>query len=163
HARNGRPALIRAKMNALIEKRVIEALYEASQAGVTVELVIRGVCCLKPGIPGVSENIHVRSVMGRFLEHPRVFYFQNDGEEELFLSSADWMPRNFFARVETAFPVDTPEIRARVIDEAFDRYLADNTGAWELTPAGEYRRITLAKGEKPFNAQQSLITDLGKH
>ncbi|WP_322521397.1 polyphosphate kinase 1 [Guyparkeria halophila] len=162
HARNGRPARIRAKMNSLIERRVIEALYEASQAGVTIELVIRGICCLKPGIPGVSENIHVRSVMGRFLEHPRVFYFHNDGEEELFLSSADWMPRNFFARVETAFPVDTPEIRARVIDEAFDRYLADNTGAWELTAAGEYRRITPAKGEKPFNAQQSLISDLGK-
>ncbi|MFO7582788.1 polyphosphate kinase 1 [Guyparkeria sp.] len=162
HARAGRKGLIRAKMNALIERRVIEALYEASQAGVKVELVIRGVCCLQPGIPGVSENIHVRSVMGRFLEHPRVFYFHNDGDEELFLSSADWMPRNFFARVETAFPVDTPEIRARVIDEAFDRYLADNTGAWELTAEGEYRRISPSGRKKPFNAQQSLIVDLGK-
>ncbi len=162
HARAGRKGLIRAKMNALIERRVIEALYEASQAGVTIELIVRGVCCLQPGVPGVSENIHVRSVMGRFLEHPRVFYFHNDGEEELFLSSADWMPRNFFARVETAFPVDPPEIRARVIDEAFDRYIADNTGAWELTAEGEYRRISPSKGEKPFNAQHSLITDLGK-
>ncbi|MGM0516986.1 MAG: polyphosphate kinase 1 [Pseudomonadota bacterium] len=162
HARAGRKGLIRAKMNALIERRVIEALYEASQAGVRIELIVRGVCCLKPGIPGVSENIHVRSVMGRFLEHPRVFYFHNDGEEELFLSSADWMPRNFFARVETAFPVDPPEIRARVIDEAFDRYLRDNTGAWELTAEGEYRRIQPTGGEKPFNAQGSLIADLGK-
>ena len=162
HARAGRKGLIRAKMNALIERRVIEALYEASQAGVTIELIVRGVCCLKPGIPGVSENIHVRSVMGRFLEHPRVFYFHNDGNEELFLSSADWMPRNFFARVETAFPVDPPEIRARVIDEAFDRYLTDNTGAWELTAEGEYRRIQPGPNEKPFNAQGSLIADLGK-
>jgi polyphosphate kinase len=161
HARAGRKGLIRAKMNALIERRVIEALYEASQAGVRIELIVRGICCLKPGIPGVSENIHVRSVMGRFLEHPRVFYFHNDGEEELFLSSADWMPRNFFARVETAFPVDPPEIRARVIDEAFDRYLRDNTGAWELTAEGEYRRIHPAEGETPFNAQDSLIADLG--
>ena len=162
HAHAGRKGLIRAKMNALIERRVIEALYEASQAGVTIELIVRGVCCLKPGIPGVSENIHVRSVMGRFLEHPRVFYFHNDGNEELFLSSADWMPRNFFARVETAFPVDPPEIRARVIDEAFDRYLTDNTGAWELTAEGEYRRIQPGPNEKPFNAQGSLIADLGK-
>ncbi|HSH84331.1 MAG TPA: polyphosphate kinase 1 [Guyparkeria sp.] len=162
HARAGKRAHIRAKMNALIERRVIEALYEASQAGVKIELIVRGICCLKPGVPGISENIHVRSVMGRFLEHPRVFFFHNDGEEELFLSSADWMPRNFFARVETAFPIETPEIRARVIDEAFDRYLADNTGAWELTAEGEYHRITPAEGEKSFNAQQSLITDLGK-
>ncbi|HZJ81184.1 MAG TPA: polyphosphate kinase 1, partial [Guyparkeria sp.] len=162
HARDGKWAHIRAKMNALIERRVIEALYEASQAGVKIELIVRGICCLKPGVPGVSENIHVRSVMGRFLEHPRVFFFHNDGEEELFLSSADWMPRNFFARVETAFPIETPEIRARVIDEAFDRYLADNTGAWELTAEGEYHRLVPDEGEKPFNAQQSLITDLGK-
>ncbi|HHQ69275.1 MAG TPA: polyphosphate kinase 1, partial [Halothiobacillaceae bacterium] len=161
-ARKGKKGLIRAKMNSLIERKVIEALYEASQAGVKIELVVRGICCLTPGVPGISDNIEVRSVMGRFLEHPRVFYFYNDGDEELFLSSADWMPRNFFARVETAFPITDPQIRARIIDEAFDRYMADNTGAWKLTAQGRYERIVRDADQPEFNAQQSLIEDLGK-
>lgn len=160
HARAGRKGLIRAKMNSLIDRQIIEALYQASQAGVHIDLIIRGVCCLQPGIPGLSENIHVRSVMGRFLEHPRVFYFLNDGDDELFLSSADWMPRNFFVRVESCFPIDAPEIKARVLDEAFDRYLADNTGAWTLGADGTYHRVKRHHNAKPRSAQQSLLDDL---
>ncbi len=160
HAKAGRKALIRAKMNALIDRQIIEALYQASQAGVVIELIVRGVCCLQPGVPGLSENIHVRSVMGRFLEHPRVFYFLNDGDDELFLSSADWMPRNFFVRLETCFPIDSPELKARVLDEAFERYLADNTGAWALEADGAYHRVKRHHNAKPRSAQQSLLDDL---
>ncbi len=160
HAKAGRKALIRAKMNALIDRQIIEALYQASQAGVVIDLIVRGVCCLQPGVPGLSENIHVRSVMGRFLEHPRVFYFLNDGDDELFLSSADWMPRNFFARLETCFPIDSPELKARVINEAFERYLADNTGAWALEADGLYHRVKRHHNAKPRSAQQSLLEDL---
>jgi len=162
HARAGKKALIRAKMNALIETKVIEALYAASQAGVQIELVIRGICCLKPGVPGLSENIKVRSVMGRFLEHSRVFYFYNDGDDELFLSSADWMPRNFFARLETCFPIDSPDLKARILEESFDLYMSDNTGAWELQPDGCYTRIKRHPNAKPRNAQQALIERLAK-
>lgn len=160
HAKAGRKALIRAKMNALIDRQVIEALYTASQAGVVIELIVRGVCCLQPGVPGLSQNIHVRSVMGRFLEHPRVFYFLNDGDDELFLSSADWMPRNFFARLETCFPIDSPELKARVLNEAFERYLGDNTGAWALEADGQYHRVKRHHNAKPRSAQQSLLEDL---
>ncbi len=160
HALAGRKGLIRAKMNALIDRQIIEALYQASQAGVQIQLIVRGVCCIQPGIAGLSENIQVRSVMGRFLEHPRVFYFQNDGDDELFLSSADWMPRNFFVRLETCFPIDTPELKARIIDEAFERYLADNTGAWMLESDGQYRRVKRHHNAKPRSAQLSLLADL---
>ncbi|MDD3608282.1 MAG: polyphosphate kinase 1 [Halothiobacillaceae bacterium] len=162
HARQGKAALIRAKMNALIDPYIIRALYAASQAGVKVELIVRGVCCLRPGVPGLSENIHVRSVMGRFLEHPRVFYFHNDGDEELFLSSADWMPRNFFTRMETCFPIEAPELRKRVIRESFELYLADNTGAWVLGPDGEYTRVHRHGNAKPRSAQQTLVEELTK-
>jgi len=161
HARAGRKGLIRAKMNALIDRQVIEALYAASQAGVTIELIVRGVCSLRPGVPGLSENIRVRSVMGRFLEHPRVFYFHNDGDDELFLSSADWMPRNFFARVEACFPIDLPEIKKRVMDEALDLYLADNSGAWTLKADGSYERVRRHHNAKPRSAQQILMERLG--
>ena len=160
HAQAGRKGLIRAKMNALIDRQIIEALYRASQAGVQIDLIIRGVCCIQPGIPGLSENIRVRSVMGRFLEHPRVFYFLNDGDDELFLSSADWMPRNFFVRVETCFPIDAPEIKARVINEAFERYLSDNTNSWSLEADGHYHRVRRHHNAKPRSAQQSLLNDL---
>jgi polyphosphate kinase len=160
HVQAGRKGLIRAKMNALIDRQIIEALYRASQAGVQIDLIIRGVCCIQPGIPGLSENIRVRSVMGRFLEHPRVFYFLNDGDDELFLSSADWMPRNFFVRVEACFPIDAPEIKARVINEAFERYLSDNTSAWSLEPDGRYHRVKRHHNAKPRSAQQSLLNDL---
>jgi polyphosphate kinase len=160
HAQAGRKGLIRAKMNALIDRQIIEALYLASQAGVQIDLIIRGVCCIQPGIPGLSENIRVRSVMGRFLEHPRVFYFLNDGDDELFLSSADWMPRNFFVRVEACFPIDAPEIKERVINEAFERYLSDNTSSWSLESDGCYHRVKRHHNAKPRSAQQSLLNDL---
>lgn len=162
HARAGKPALIRARMNALIEPKTIKALYQASQAGVKVEMVIRGICCLRPGIPEISDNIHIRSVMGRFLEHPRVFYFLNDGDEELYCSSADWMPRNFFSRVETAFPILDPELRKRVIYEAFTVHLEDNSQAWELQADGRYLRRQPQEGEAPLAAQTNLLELWGK-
>ena len=157
HACAGKPALIRARMNSLIEPQVIHALYQASQAGVKVELVVRGICCLRPNIKGVSENIHVRSVMGRFLEHPRVFYFHNAGDEELYCSSADWMPRNFFRRVEVAFPILDPALRRRVIHEAFELYLQDNSQAWELQADGTYLRRQPQTGETTNAAQTRLL------
>lgn len=160
HARDGKPALIRARMNSLIEPQTIHALYQASQAGVRVELVVRGTCCLRPGIAGVSDNIHVRSVMGRFLEHPRVFYFQNDGDEELYCSSADWMPRNFFRRVEVAFPILDSKLRQRVIREAFELHLQDNTQAWELQADGAYLRCQPEAGEAAVSAQSRLLAML---
>ena len=160
HARDGKPALILARMNSLIEPQTIHALYQASQAGVRVELVVRGTCCLRPGIAGVSDNIHVRSVMGRFLEHPRVFYFQNDGDEELYCSSADWMPRNFFRRVEVAFPILDSKLRQRVIREAFELHLQDNTQAWELQADGAYLRCQPEAGEAAVSAQSRLLAML---
>jgi polyphosphate kinase len=163
HARAGRPARILARMNSLIEPRVIRALYDASQAGVKIDLIVRGICCLRPGIKGVSENIAVRSVMGRFLEHSRIFYFENggekDGEPELYLSSADWMPRNFFRRVEVAVPVLEPELRERVLREALLGYVADNTQAWVLKADGSYRRLTPGN-QKPRSVQAQLLTDI---
>ncbi|WP_020559121.1 polyphosphate kinase 1 [Thiofilum flexile] len=161
HARAGKKALIMARMNALIEPQVIEALYHASNAGVKIELIVRGICCLRPGIIGVSDNIRVRSVMGRFLEHPRVFYFYNDGNEEMYCSSADWMPRNFFRRVEIAFPILDPELRARVRHEAFEIYLQDNTHAWMLDATGHYERLQPAEWELPLSAQHVLMATLG--
>ncbi|MBK8452549.1 MAG: polyphosphate kinase 1 [Thiofilum sp.] len=162
HAKAGKKALIMARMNALIEPQVIEALYRASNAGVKIELIVRGICCLRPGIIGVSDNIRVRSVMGRFLEHPRVFYFYNDNQEELYCSSADWMPRNFFRRVEIAFPILDPELRARVRHEAFEIYLQDNTYAWLLDATGHYERLQPAEWELPLSAQQVLMDTLGE-
>jgi polyphosphate kinase len=160
HARAQRPAHIMARMNSLIEPRIIQALYRASQAGVKVDLLVRGVCSLRPGVPGVSEHIQVRSVMGRFLEHSRVFHFENGGEPELFLSSADWMPRNFFRRVEVAFPVTEEALRRRVLQESLQAYFTDNTQAWLLQKDGGYRRIKLASNQKPRSAQNDLLTQL---
>jgi polyphosphate kinase len=139
-AKSGRPARIIAKMNALLEPQVIEALYLASQAGVKIDLVVRGVCALRPGVPKVSENIRVRSVIGRFLEHPRIFYFRNGGDERVWLSSADWMDRNFFRRIELCFPVYEAKLRRRIVAEGLKDYLADNVQAWEMQPDGTYLR-----------------------
>jgi polyphosphate kinase len=146
-------------MNSLVDPQVIEALYRASRAGVQIDLIIRGLCALRPGIPGVSENIRVRSIVGRFLEHSRVFYFRNDGggndgAGELYLASADWMERNFFRRVEIAFPVREQTHRDRILRD-LDSYLADNMQAWELGRDGKYSRCE--RSGEPRDAQSSLL------
>ena len=156
HARAGRPGRIIAKINALLEPQVIARLYEASRAGVEVDLVVRGICALRPGIAGLSENIRVRSIVGRFLEHSRVFYFQNDGAEELYCSSADWMERNLFHRVELSFPVLDPEHLRRIVDD-LEIYLKDNVQAWTLDGSGTYRRVVGGPGEPAVNAQALLL------
>ncbi len=157
HARAGKPALIRAKMNSLIDGSIIHALYAASQAGVKIDLVIRGICSLRPGVSGLSENIRVRSLMGRFLEHARVFSFHNDGQNELFISSADWMPRNLYSRVETCVPIEEKALRTRINEEVFDLAFADNVGSWELQPGGEYLRVRPSDGEAVCSAQGILL------
>ncbi|HTC52071.1 MAG TPA: polyphosphate kinase 1 [Steroidobacteraceae bacterium] len=155
HARAGRPGRVICKMNALVDPQTIEALYRASGAGVKVDLIVRGICALRPGLPGVSENITVRSVIGRFLEHSRVFYFENGGEPELFCASADWMERNFFRRVEGAFPVLRDSQRERILRD-LHLYLADNTQAWLLRPDGSYTRAQIGS-EAPVCAQKQLL------
>lgn len=158
-AKAGKKARIMAKMNSLLEPQVIEALYAASQAGVKIDLVIRGVCALRSGVPGLSENIRVRSIIGRFLEHSRVFYFYAGGKERVYLSSADWMDRNFFRRVEVAFPVLDPGLKRRVIRESFTLALKDNTRAWAQQPDGKFVRVTSKAA--PFNMHDELIGLLG--
>jgi polyphosphate kinase len=161
NARRGKPARIIAKINHLNEARVIDALYAASQAGVKIDLIVRGICCLRPGVPGVSDNIRVRSIVGRFLEHSRVYWFLNGGREELYCASADWMDRNFFRRVEVAFPIEDRQLRARVVKEALENYLADNTQAWVLRSDGSYERLT--PGEAPPHAAQlALLKELAE-
>jgi len=156
HAAAGKPAAIVAKMNALLEPQVIAALYAASQAGVKIDLIIRGVCALRPGIAGLSEHIRVRSIVGRFLEHSRIFYFKNSGDEQVYLSSADWMDRNFFRRIETGFPILNPKLKKRVIAEGLKPYLRDNVQAWEMQPDGSYRRRKSHRA-KPYSAQDVLL------
>jgi len=156
HARQGKPARIVAKLNALNEAHVIEALYRASQAGVEIDLIVRGACTLRPGLVGVSERIRVRSIVGRFLEHSRVYWFANDGEPELYCASADWMERNLMRRIEIAFPILDPELARRVYDETLANYLADNTQAWLLHSDGHYERAE-PSGAEPHNAQQTLL------
>jgi polyphosphate kinase len=158
HALAGRPAHIVAKMNALLEPSVIEALYQASQAGVDVDLIIRGLCILRPGVPGLSERIHVRSIVGRFLEHSRIFHFANGGDDEIYLGSADWMPRNLFERCEVVFPVRNPAAKARIHDEILPAYLADTAKARLQQPDGNYLRAGKAlKDAPPFAAQDFLM------
>ncbi len=158
-AKAGEKAHVIAKMNSLLEAKVIHALYEASQAGVKVDLIVRGVCALKPGIPGLSENIRVRSIIGRFLEHHRIFYFWNGGQEDVWLASADWMDRNFFRRIETGFPLLDPKLKKRVINEGLKPCLRDNLRAWDMQPDGAYKR-RLRRG-KGFDAQCHLRELLG--
>ncbi|MGC1459771.1 MAG: polyphosphate kinase 1 [Steroidobacteraceae bacterium] len=155
HARAGRPARVICKMNALVDPQTIEALYRASGAGVKVDLIVRGICALRPGLPGVSENITVRSVIGRFLEHSRVFHFENGGDPELYCASADWMERNFFRRVEVAFPVQRASQRERILGH-LRLYLADNTQAWLLRPDGSYVRAETGS-EAPVCSQKQLL------
>jgi polyphosphate kinase len=149
-----------AKINALVEPEIIRALYEASISGVHVDLIVRGICCLRPGIPGLSENIRVRSIIGRFLEHSRCYYFHNDGNEEVYCASADWMDRNFFRRIEIMFPIRDPQIKRRLIGD-LDLYLADNTQAWQLKPNGEYALVTPVT-DNPVSAQSSLLSVLAE-
>ena len=156
HAAAGRPAHIIAKMNSLLEQAVIEALYEASKAGVQIDLIVRGICSIRPGIPGVSENIRVRSVVGRFLEHSRIFYFANGGADEIYCGSADWMPRNLFERCEVVFPIRDAQIRNRIRNEILAAYLADTAKSRMETATGVYRRVRAAEGKR-FNAQDFLI------
>jgi len=161
HAQNGKKGRIIAKMNALLEPATIAALYEASAAGVEIDLIVRGVCALKPGIPGASENIRVRSIVGRFLEHSRLFYFHNDGAEDVYLSSADWMDRNFFRRVEICFPVLDAKLKRRVINEGLKPYLEDNCQAWEMDAEGRYELRQPRRG-KPLAAQEVLLEQLAR-
>ncbi len=158
HAQAGRPAHIVAKMNALLEPSVIEALYAASQAGVEIDLIVRGLCILRPGVRGLSERIRVRSIVGRFLEHSRIFHFANGGDDEIYLGSADWMPRNLFERCEVVFPVRDPVALARIHDEILPAYLADTLKARLQQPDGSYLRASkLLKELKPFSAQEFLM------
>lgn len=156
-ARAGKSGRIIAKMNALNEPQVIRALYAASKAGVQIDLIVRGACTLRPGVPGVSENIRVRSVIGRFLEHSRVYWFGNDGAHELFCASADWLERNLLRRVEACFPILDPDIAARVYRESLQNYLDDNLNAWELGADGEYRKLHPGDSETPHSAQALLL------
>ncbi len=157
-ARAGRKGRVIAKMNALLEPETIEALYDASQAGVEVDLIIRGPCALRPGVPGLSDNIRVRSVIGRFLEHHRIFHFNADGAHQMYLSSADWMDRNFFRRIEIAFPVLDPRIKRRVMKEGLRPYLGDNCQTWDMLADGAYRRRA-ARGVRR-SAQAILLAEL---
>ncbi len=157
-ARSGRKGRIIVKVNALLEPETIEALYEASQAGVEVNVIARSVCALKPGVPGLSENIKVRSVVGRFLEHHRIFYFHADGAEKLYLSSADWMERNFFKRIEVAFPILDPKVKRRVMKEGLRPYIGDNCQAWELDGDNHYRRKNPRTTRRA--AQEILLKEL---
>jgi len=157
NAVNGKPGSISAKMNALTEPGIIQALYRASRAGVQVRLVIRGICCLRPGVPGLSENIRVRSILGRFLEHSRVYHFANDGRPETYASSADWMERNLFQRVETCFPITRPMDARRVFHESIEMAFEDNIQAWELNANGDYLLVRPQGGEPAMSAQEILM------
>jgi polyphosphate kinase len=160
-AADGKPARIIAKMNALLEPQIIEELYAASTAGVKIDLIVRGVCGLKPGIPGLSDNIQVRSIVGWFLEHSRVFYFANGGADDVYLASADWMDRNFFRRIELCFPVLDPALKRRVIREGLQPYLDDNAQAWVMNAEGGYERLRPRKGGRRRSAQEELLFTLG--
>jgi len=156
NARAGKEARIIAKVNSLVEPKITEALYEAASAGVEIDLIVRGMCCVRPGVEGVSERIRVRSIVGRFLEHSRVYYFENGGDPEYWLASADWMERNFFRRVESCFPVDDKDLRSRLKRE-LDTYLADNTQAWLLGNDGKYTCAMPEEGEEARSVQQQLL------
>jgi polyphosphate kinase len=166
HARMGRPARIIAKMNALLDVNVIQALYRASQAGVDIELIVRGMCALRPGIRGLSDRIRVRSIVGRFLEHSRIFYFENGGEPEVYIGSADWMNRNLHERVEVLFPLKNPLLRDRVVHEILAAYLADNVKSRFLQSDGRYLRPWQSprgrskkppRGSAAFSSQDFLL------
>ncbi len=161
NARKGIPARIVAKFNRLADSEIVQALYEASQAGVEIDLIVRGICTLRPGVPGVSENIRVRSVVGRLLEHSRVYYFENGGDYEVYMGSSDWMPRNLDRRVEILTPVDRPSIREYLKNHYLATYLADNAKAWELRADGTYEKVLAGDGQLSRNSQEEFQGDLG--
>ncbi|MEE4638449.1 MAG: polyphosphate kinase 1 [Wenzhouxiangella sp.] len=161
NAQAGKPAHIYAKMNSLTEPEIIRSLYRASRAGVEIRLVVRGICCLRPGVPGLSDNIRVRSILGRFLEHSRVYHFGNDGEPETFCASADWMERNLFQRVETCFPILHPRAAARVVRESIELAYDDNRSAWELGPGGDYDLVYPTDDEEEMAIQDVLMAEAG--
>jgi polyphosphate kinase len=157
NARKGLPARIIAKMNSLVDEKAIEALYEASEAGVQIDLIVRGICCLRPGLPGLSTNITVRSIVDRFLEHSRVLYFENACQPEIYVSSADWMPRNFFRRIEIAFPIEDGKLRDRIMDHILATILADNSKARFLDAKGDYHRPEVPAGTPVRRSQLEFL------
>jgi polyphosphate kinase len=159
NARAGKAAKIIIKVNAVVEEQAIQSLYRASQAGVEIKLIVRGICCLRPGIPGISENIEVRSIIGRFLEHARVYAFANDGNWEVFASSADLMNRNMFRRVEICFPIENKKLHNRILQD-LDLYLKDNSQAWLLNSDGSYHQVARAENEESIRAQRVLLQQL---
>jgi polyphosphate kinase len=161
HANAGKPTRIIIKLNSVNEPQLIRALYRASMAGVPIKLIVRGVCCLRPGIPGISENIEVRSIVGRFLEHSRVYWFENGGEPEVFCASADFMKRNMFRRVETCFPIVSKKLTERIRAD-LELYLQDNNQAWLLQTDGSYVRALAQAEEAPMRAQAALLEQLGE-
>jgi polyphosphate kinase len=159
HATSGKPAQIIIKVNAVTDAKLIRALYKASIAGVKIDLIVRGMCCLRPGVPGVSQNIRVRSIVGRFLEHSRVYWFLNNGDEQFYLASADLMERNLDRRVETGFPVEGKKLHSRLKKE-LELYLSDNSSAWLLNAEGRYSRSRPATNQTPRNVQTQLLEKL---
>jgi polyphosphate kinase len=157
NAKRGRPARIIAKMNALVDPPVIQALYRASQAGVEIDLIVRGQCALLPGLRGVSSRIRVRSIVGRFLEHSRIFYFGNAGEPEIYLGSADWMQRNLYERVEVLFPLKDPQLRRRIAEQILPAYLADTRAARLLGADGNFRRSRTGRNGRGISVQEQLM------
>jgi polyphosphate kinase len=161
HHQNGRPARIIAKINSLTDTKIVRTLYEASQAGVPIELLVRGVCALRPGVPGLSDTISVTSIVGRFLEHSRIFYFLNGGEEDVYIGSADWMQRNLDRRVELLAPIEDPRLRKHLKENVLDVCLRDNVKARRLLPDGSYERVTVSEGDEAVDSQSHFINSYG--
>jgi polyphosphate kinase len=157
HAKAGRPSGIKAKINALSDPEIIRALYRASQAAVPIQLIVRGICCLRPKVPGISDTIRVHAIVDRFLEHARIFWWANGGSDEVYLSSADWMPRNLDRRIEVLFPVLDPALKKRIVEEILPIELADNTFAWELESTGAYKPQKRHDGSLAVRAQLAFI------
>jgi polyphosphate kinase len=149
------------KMNSLVDQHCIKALYRASREGVKVDIQARGICCLRPGIPGISENITVTSIVGRFLEHPRIYYFRNGGEEEILIGSADLMPRNLYRRVETLFPIEDEKIKRSLRDDILNIHLRDNVKSRQMLPDGNYKPVVPGEGEELINSQEWMIKNRG--